>query len=54
MSHLQVSMFKIKMNWDVIECLGMTAVGCCRDIHVSMFNELPSVHCAVELQCEGS
>lgn len=46
------SKFKIKMKQDIIECEGMTAVGYLGDIHVSMFNELPSVRCAVELQCE--
>lgn len=31
----------------------MTGIGYFRDIHVGKFNELPSAHCAVELQCDG-
>ncbi len=32
----------------------MTAAEFCRDMHVSMFNELPSANCAVQFQCKGS
>lgn len=46
-------LFEIKMNQDLIECLGVTAAaGHSRDTHVSMFSESPSVHCVTEFPCD--